>query len=193
MRQQVLILSGLLVAGAVLYVLFTQKKSSAKPAPEKPPKKSLGNLRAAKELVITNAGLNILPDSLEKKCPQLVTVDLHGNSLQRFPSSICNLSNLTALDLSSNQLTQLPDEIGGLQQLEDLNLAHNSLTSLPTNIGQLSSLRLFNIMGNTLESLPDSIGDLKQLHRLGLKSNKLKALPSGFGGLQGQLQVLKMP
>lgn len=190
MRQQMLILSGLALAGAVIYLLVVRRKSAAKPAPEKLPKKSLGSLQAAKELVITDAGLDVLPDRLEKKCPQLVKVDLHNNSLQRFPSSICNLSNLATLDLSSNSLARLPDNIGELQQLQDLNLAHNRLTELPASIGRLTSLRLFNIMGNLLTYLPGSIGDLKQLYRLGLKSNKLKTLPSGFGGLQGDFLAL---
>ncbi len=190
MRDHLVFWSGLLLAGALVVVWLRRSKRSAHAPPGNPGKKSLGSLQAARELVITDADLEIIPDRLDKKCPMLLKIDLHGNKLHTFPESICSLSKLQVLNLSSNQITRLPEEIGQLQQLEDLNLAHNQLRRLPHTIGQMRNLKLFNVMGNQLESLPESIGDLKQLYRLGLKSNKLKTLPSTFGGLEGEHKLV---
>ena len=186
MREQLIALSGLLIAGAFVYVYIARRHKTTGTKPTQPEKEGLGSLQAARDLVITDAGLELVPDRLDRKCPQLARVDLHGNQLQTFPPSLCQLSCLHTLNLSSNLISKLPDDIGQLQQLEDLNLAHNQLAGLPSSIGQLRSLKYFNVMGNVLESLPDSIGDLKKLYRLGLKSNKLRTLPATFGGLEGE-------
>lgn len=80
----------------------------------------------------------------------LTTLYLNDNNLQRLPSDIVHLSNLSHLDLSGNKLRSLPSELGDMIQLRELLLNNNSLRILPCELGRLFLLQILGISGNPL-------------------------------------------
>ena len=135
----------------------------------------------------SNRLMGSLPSSIGQ-LSKLTAVSLSRNSLAAsIPSSIGQLSNLTALSLSDNSLTgSLPSSIGQLSKLSLLILSRNSLTgSLPSSIGQLSKLSLLSLSGNSLTgSILSSIGQLSKLTLLSFSSNSLTgSIPPSIGQL----------
>lgn len=80
----------------------------------------------------------------------LTTLYLNDNNLQRIPSDIVQLKNLSLLDLSGNKLRSLPAELGDMVQLRELHLNNNSLRILPCELGRLFLLQVLGIAGNPL-------------------------------------------
>ncbi len=116
---------------------------------------------------------------------QLKILLLANNRIEKIPSKIKYLTNLTFLDLSANySLTTLPTEIGTLTNLNSLDLSWNSLTTLPAEIGNLTNLTSLSLYANQLTTLPAEIGNLINLTSLDLSDNQLTSLPSEIGNLK---------
>lgn len=154
-----------------------------------------------------------IPDWFGQSLVALQMLDLRSSSIVgSIPSSIGNLSNLTALYLSGNSLTGIiPSAIGQLSQLSVLDLSRNLLTgSIPPfisflnnltqlelasnflsgpillSLGTLNSLQLLNLSDNSLtSSIPSELGNLSELLVLDLSKNSLMgALPVDLRGLK---------
>ncbi len=119
----------------------------------------------------------------------ITALDLSGLKLDRVPSMVWQLPQLTTLNLSENYLASLPPEIGKLTRLQDLNVSENGLWTLPSEIGQLAELRQLAAWGNNLTRLPRGIGRLTRLHNLDLSENRLTSVPAEIGQLDA-LQYL---
>ncbi len=124
---------------------------------------------------------------------RLIELDLKQLNLNRLPSDIGYLINLTTLNLSHNQLTDLPPEIGYLTELTTLRLYGNRLKRLTPEIGNLSNLTLLNLSHNQLTELPAEVGYLTKLSDLFLDRNPIESPPPEIfnQGLEGVLSYLR--
>jgi Leucine-rich repeat (LRR) protein len=104
--------------------------------------------------------------------------------LDKLPTSLTCLRNLTSLDVSNNRLTVLPTTIGELTRLTHLNAAYNVITHLPVSIGSLRKLMTLYLNDNHLSSLSKSIGDLRMLTTLDVCRNRLTVIPAEITCLQ---------
>ncbi|XP_037927485.1 leucine-rich repeat protein 1-like [Teleopsis dalmanni] len=124
--------------------------------------------------------------------------------LERVPTTICVLTNLSSLDLSQNSINTLPNALGELQlralnlsnnkigencnwnwllgsirkSLINLDLSMNVIKNFPYYLVKLERLVSLRLNDNLMERLPFSIRRLQNLRFLHLNSNRLKALPS---------------
>ncbi|VVA27678.1 PREDICTED: TMV resistance, partial [Prunus dulcis] len=123
---------------------------------------SIGSMRALTTIVITEADITELPESIGK------------------------LENLTMLQLNKcKHLCKLPASIGQLNSLHRLLMVETAVTELPESFGmlsddfeKLSSLEVLNLGRNNFCSLPASLRGLSLLRKLLLPHCKnLKALP----------------
>src|ERR1700754_5130530 len=102
-------------------------------------------------------------------------IELPDNNLDGpLPSSLRNLTKLTALYLTNNHLQgNLPPELGELANLEFLYLQSNALSGpFPTQYGNLKKLALLSLYQNQLSGpLPPQLGDMTALEELSLSDN----------------------
>ncbi len=113
-------------------------------------------------------------------------LDLLGMRLEKLPSELGQLTQLTYLRLSNNQLSTLPPELGQLTNLQNLDLRNNQLSVLPPELGKLTKLKKLILGdpiggGNQLSALPPELGQLTNLKTLNLYRNQLSALPPELG------------
>ncbi|KAI3841962.1 hypothetical protein MKX03_032635 [Papaver bracteatum] len=127
--------------------------------------------------------------------PNLQTFSIDSNRFSaEIPSSLSNLSRLSALDVSDNQFTgDVPRNLGRLQGLTLLNLAKNQLGTGDaddlsffyslSNCSHLETLALSN--NNLTGQLPEYIGNLStKLAVLNMGANQIFGeIPSGIGNL----------
>ena len=94
-------------------------------------------------------------------------VNMEGQGLDKFPSSILSLSNLEILNLSNNELTgAIPAEIRQLKNLKSINVSNNQMTGIPAEIGQLTKLEYLDYSHNQITGLPYEIGNLTNQNTL---------------------------
>ncbi|KAK3431327.1 hypothetical protein EUGRSUZ_E03203 [Eucalyptus grandis] len=99
----------------------------------------------------------------------LRALDLHDSSIEKLPSSICELKHLTFLDLSENEgIVRLPDSVTRLETLQVLKLNKcNKLVELPEDFRKLVNLRQLQIRDcSALSHMPQGLGQLTLLHTL---------------------------
>lgn len=148
----------------------------------------LGQLRALREVDVSNNQLTALPDDIGR-LTQLNTLNIDNNRLIRLPASFVRLIRLKQLWLSNNQIERLPDGFGKLRKLHALTIGDNQLTELPPDMGLLASLKFLSIGRNRLRTLPASFTKLKGLTDLHIEHNELQTLPADIGVLHQLLTV----
>ena len=80
-------------------------------------------------------------------------------NLDKIPTSMCNLTELTRLYLTINNLKSLPTEFGLLDKLTTLKLGWNHFTTIPKALGNLPQLRILSMQNNKLTN--DGLGRFK--------------------------------
>ncbi len=137
----------------------------------------------ATELNLSRQGLEKLPTEIGR-LTQLTSLDLRNNQLSELPETLTALTQLTSLHLYGNQLSELPESLSRLTQLTSLYLADNQLSELPESLGQLSQLTSLNLRNNQLTDLPKSVTRLTQLTELNLNNNQLTEVPQFLSELR---------
>lgn len=106
-------------------------------------------------------------NSLPKTISRLEIIAKGGELKFKFPSTLGELTNLTAIHLVGC-VVSLPDTICNLQKLQFLSLPDNpELQKLPDCIADLPRLSIINLKGSNRDALPESlqnIGDDSPLH-----------------------------
>ena len=106
----------------------------------------------------------------------LQEVNLTGNQLSLFPTTVLELNQIKHLDLSSNQINDIiPSEIGNLVEIEHLKLQNNEFFGeIPVEIGNLQNLKTLYMQDNHFSGLvPEDICDLNQLDWFSIGNNNL--------------------
>jgi len=167
---------------------------------------SFEGLQSLKVLNVYAGRLEQLPDNIDKKHANLVSISILQNPLKQLPSSASKLkqllwlslvttnitempnpsqwTSLTQLVVRQSQLRFLPENIGSLEMLNHLEIPNNLLQTLPDSIGSLKNLKSLYLYGNSIGELPDSITELKNLQRLFGYNNSLSKLPENIGNMR---------
>mmetsp|Transcript_3191 Transcript_3191/g.7323 ORF Transcript_3191/g.7323 Transcript_3191/m.7323 type:complete len:1274 (+) Transcript_3191:449-4270(+) len=131
-------------------------------------------------LSLANNKLSVVPATLVVCLPQLRALDLSNCLLFTLPKR-WNLPQLKTLNLSCNMLQRFPDEeiLTGIFQLEDLNLSNNKIKSvrIPSNPRVLGKLKNLDLSMNEISSSPSNLGRLKSLRMVDLNHNHIKEMP----------------
>ncbi|MEM9001261.1 MAG: leucine-rich repeat domain-containing protein [Bacteroidota bacterium] len=119
------------------------------------------NLRG---LELTTAELKQLVPDIQKKVPNVVTLDLSNNKLTEIPNEIKNFTALKNLNLSSNKITNLP-----ISTLFKLNRTLDSfdLTNNQLSVKTMSSLQSAHLSGKVQMDMDKSDALLLELYREG--------------------------
>ena len=110
---------------------------------------------------------------------ELESVDIETRFLDRFPSELGRLKNLTQLEIGSLKFEEIPKEIGHFKDLTGLTIKHAKvLKSIDREIGSLSNLYTLEIRDTSLENLPIQISEIRNLKQLIITDNpEIKYLP----------------
>ncbi|KAJ8033056.1 Toll-like receptor Tollo [Holothuria leucospilota] len=141
-------------------------------------------IQCSSDLIYTicnNANLTSIPLTIH---PQTNVLTLQNNTITQLPSnSLIHLPNLVSLDLSGNHINRIENGVfSQLNFLRILNLRNNNLTQISSenlNISSfdfhrldLSSNFISNFDNDTFEAIPSVV-------RLEFSDNKLQSLPTG--------------
>jgi len=145
-------------------------------------------LKRVLHLIIQDSALAALPSSLGE-LQELRSLEVDGNNLTEFPSSIESLSktldtisaarnkltsaalprlapltHLVSLKLDNNKITDIEDlQLADKPHLVTLSLANNKLTELPEDPWEkLAMLQHLNVSSNKITELPCEIGAMKE-------------------------------
>ncbi|KAK2988552.1 hypothetical protein RJ640_016412 [Escallonia rubra] len=135
-----------------------------------------------------------IPDWFGQQLMSLQVLDLMSCSISgAIPSSLGNLTNLTALFLSHNGLTGIiPSSLGQLSRLSLLDLSQNLLTgSIPSSFAALGNLTSLDMSSNYLSgTIPPAVGTLSKLQFLILFNNSLSSsIPAQIGDLSNLIDL----
>ena len=134
----------------------------------------LDDLKLLQSINLRRNSITHLPNSFEKSCARIKTLDLGNNRLKFLPKWMFHVcaKTLKQLILPNNNLDQLPPGIQEMQYLEVLDLSHNRFAELEGGIGLLRRLRILNLRNNDLLRLPDDIGlENKNLMSMDISDN----------------------
>lgn len=138
--------------------------------------KGLGRPRNNQIVYLSSEPLNVI---------KLHSLNLSGNSLERIPFCINNLTRLRDLDLSNNQLSVVPAGISNLVKLTDLSLARNDRMQISLEIFDLTNLNCLDLSSTQLQEIPTEITRLVNLETLILNSNNFSVMPDVIYSLTG--------
>ncbi len=132
-------------------------------------------LRRLQSLVMSEAGLKQLPDSLSS-LSILEELDLSGNDFATFPTVILQLRKLRSLALGKIDSSDPPERLYPLWNLQRLTIGCG-FPEWPGSWCDLPRLMVLCLKDGQLERLPDAFSRLRQLSSLDMENNKLSTFP----------------
>lgn len=117
----------------------------------------------------------------------LKALNIQGNNLESFPTSVRKNRRLESLWLGNNNLKTA--NFRGLRRINDLNLYSAGLTEIPRSITKLRRVRVLDLYYNQLTELSPRLRRLRRLEQLAVSHNKLRQLPDQLARMP-RLQVL---
>jgi Leucine-rich repeat (LRR) protein len=154
-----------------------------------------GTRRSGNVIVIENQEVNY-SDELSRY-PNIDSLTIKNNSLNKIPKEVEKLTRLTILDLRENKLKKLPDFLGRLTELEYLILDNNEISELPDAMKDLSNLGRLYLANNRIKSIRaiKSVLLIPGLRVLDLRGNsgldKLATLYSGKLDLDNLRKIIQ--
>ncbi|MFJ4349757.1 NEL-type E3 ubiquitin ligase domain-containing protein [Pseudomonas sp. NPDC089428] len=147
--------------------------------PELPVEVSLPHVRV---LQFEQSGLKVLPDGFLRAFPNVCTLELMGNNLQRLPAQLAQLSRLQSLDLYDNQIELDPFQstlLASCESLLYLNLSRNPLRA-NFSVQAMRDLVELRLRDTGITHLPLGALELQDLQVLDVGGNRIRELPEGF-------------
>jgi Leucine-rich repeat (LRR) protein len=135
------------------------------------------SLSELKVLQATNAGLQLLPDSIGILSSSLSKLVISDNQISVLPSSLTLLTTLQELRADGNALTHLLPTFNALAKMDILSLSRNRLTSLPDSLGGCTALCVLSCSSNSISYLPACLSSLWHLRELEVASNRIIDAP----------------
>ncbi|XP_078580309.1 serine/threonine-protein kinase 11-interacting protein-like isoform X2 [Branchiostoma floridae x Branchiostoma japonicum] len=139
-------------------------------------------LRSQLQIIICSRCITRLQDvfatcggdsSMPLSWPELHTVNMSYNSLERLDDSLRLLQQVTVLDLSHNSIKVTGKHLEYLPSLTHLNLGYNQLEAVPTlSITARSKLQSLILKNNNLDNI-EGVESFHKLHELDLSNNCL--------------------
>jgi len=112
----------------------------------------------------------------------LCSLELRDLGLQKMPTEVVRLSELTALDLSNNQIKSLPRM--EMPLLETLILDRNGFSAVPRTVYEtLTCISRISLIDNPIVRLPTNLGEMPMMQRLDMNVNFqvcLRDCPQGW-------------
>ncbi|KAI2805269.1 B3/4 domain [Blomia tropicalis] len=152
----------------------------------------IGSLVKLKCIDLSRNELTSLPENFFVKLTNLQTLNLEQNNLKSLPD-MSTLINLIVLKFGSNSIDQFPSSLcnkiykkpdnasspvpvyeGGAIHLSELFASHNQIDSIPTTIRFLIAIKTLDLSYNKIINVPGEISDCSKLKDLVLKENPLK-------------------
>ena len=151
---------------------------------------ALMHLAKLRELDISNNYITDLPSEWNNHC--LEFLNMADNSLGRGSSldPIAKLCSLEILDLSGNDLNKFPTTIQCLKFLSSLNVSNNPIKEFPVFMGNIQTLKIFKCSACELHEIPRFLLQLQKIKTIELDKNKIKRIPEGWN--LPTLETLKM-
>ena len=134
------------------------------------------------ELSLRSLLLKEVPEQFLLSFPNLSSLELSYNKLQRLPESLSLLNDLRILDLSGNRISLDESQAQVLAQcsrLRYLNLSHNRL-NMTFSVAQMNQLAELRLRNAGLVLLPEGITDCQTLYMLDASNNFINLLPPNF-------------
>jgi Leucine-rich repeat (LRR) protein len=130
-------------------------------------------------------GVKFTVESFNRFCPafpELTTLMLNGNALDRVPEAVARLNRLERLEFSGNRLAaaQTVYQYAAGARLRWLDVSHNQLEEF--NATTFSALETLNLGQNGLDFWPDGVLELAQLQKLDLSGNNIMFFPDRLLG-----------
>ncbi|XP_078661486.1 serine/threonine-protein kinase 11-interacting protein-like isoform X1 [Branchiostoma floridae x Branchiostoma belcheri] len=111
--------------------------------------------------------------SLPLSWPELHTVNMSYNSLERLDDSLRLLQQVTVLDLSHNSIKVTGKHLEYLPSLTHLNLGYNQLEAVPTlSLTARTKLQSLILKNNNLDNI-EGVESFQKVHELDLSNNCL--------------------
>ncbi|KAL6303514.1 adenylate cyclase-like protein [Sparassis latifolia] len=108
--------------------------------------------------------------------PELRSLKVQNNRLDKLPSYFPALKALKDLNISNNHFRHLPSVVSELTGLVDLDISFNMISELPEGIGRLQDLERFIIVGNQVSKFPIDVFNLVSLRMLDCRRNHIAEL-----------------
>ncbi|GLO51211.1 hypothetical protein PPUN110474_26110 [Pseudomonas putida] len=134
------------------------------------------------ELSLRSLLLKEVPEQFLLSFPNLTSLELSYNQLQRLPASLSLLNDLRILDLSGNRISlDLPQAqvLADCRQLRYLNLSDNRL-NIAFSVAQMNQLAELRLRNAGLVLLPQGITESQTLYMLDASNNFITLLPPNF-------------
>jgi len=110
----------------------------------------------------------------------LERLSITRSTLNKLPTMVGEMSNLTSLDLRSNRITlddQSAARLSALSRLQDVDLSGNPLRMTP-DFSAMSHLRTLNLRGTGINQWPTGLLNQASLEVIDLSSNHLQEIPA---------------
>lgn len=131
-----------------------------------------------RELRLSHMAMKKVPQSI-RHCTTLHRLDLSCNRIADLDdAALDRIPDLRSLKVQNNRMEKLPWYFPRLRHLTNLNVSNNKFRTLPAVVMQLTKLVDLDISFNMLEKLPEDIGLLEALERLIIVGNQVSELPS---------------
>ena len=117
-----------------------------------------------------------LEDSGLERIPQLNSLRVQNNRMDKLPEVFSQLRSLKFLNISNNKFQSFPSVIPEMTNLLDLDISFNMISTLPPEIGRLTSLQRLVIVGNQITKFPDECSGLTNLLSLDCRRNNISDL-----------------